>query len=202
MSFPLVPFITFSIVTIFTPGPNNISCMSFGVQYGYRGTLKYLLGICLGAFTVFMAAGFFSTLLSRYIPKLFPYLKYVGAAYIIFLGIQVMRSSLTAKKEKKGEAKFYQGILLQFLNVKGIIYCLTVFTVFIHPHFDGILINLLFAGILNIAVFASVSLYTMGGNVVKILVKRERVYKAINIVLGLALFYSAIAIVLSDISWK
>jgi cysteine/O-acetylserine efflux protein len=202
MSFPIVPFITFSLVTIFTPGPNNISSMGFGAKYGYRGTLKYLLGICIGAFTVFMIGGFFSSLLGRYIPKFFPYLKYVGAAYIVFLGIQVMRSSLVQKEGAKSEARFYQGILLQFLNVKGIIYCLTVFTVFIHPHYNNILINLMFAGILNIAVFASVSLYTMGGNVIKLLVKRERVYKAINIVLGLALIYSAVAIVLSDVSLK
>jgi len=172
--------------------------MGFGVKYGYRGTLKYLIGICVGAFAVFMLGGFFSSLIAEYIPKVFPYLKYAGAAYIVFLGIQVMRSSISQKKETKAEARFYQGILLQFLNVKGIIYTLTVFTVFIHPHFHSVLINLIFAGLLNIVVFLSISLYTIGGNVVKMLVKRERVYRAINIVLGLALIYSAVAIILSD----
>lgn len=202
MNFPILPFITFSLVTIFTPGPNNISSMGFGVKYGYTGTLKYLLGVCVGAFTVFMLGGVFSSLIAEYIPRVFPYLKYAGAAYIVFLGIQVMRSSLTQKSGGKAEAKFYQGILLQFLNVKGIVYTLTVFTVFIHPYFHSVMVNLIFAGLLNVVVFISVSLYTIGGNVVKMLVKRERVYRAINIVLGLALVYSAVAIILSDISTK
>ncbi len=202
MTFPLLPFITFSIVTIFTPGPNNISSMGFGVKYGYRGTLKFLIGVCVGAFAVFILAGFFSTFIAAYIPKVFPYVKYAGAAYIVFLGVQVMRSSITQKKENKTEARFYQGILLQFLNVKGIIYCLTVFTVFIHPHYTSIFVTLLFAGILNVVVFISISLYTVGGNVIKVFIKRERVYRAVNIVLGLALMYSAAAIVFSDAAVK
>ena len=119
MTFPVLPFVTFSMVTIFTPGPNNISSMGFGVKYGYRGTIKYLLGICVGAFAVFMLGGVFSGLIAEYIPKVFPYMKYAGAAYIVFLGIQVMRSSISQKKDTKSEARFYQGILLQFLNVKG-----------------------------------------------------------------------------------
>lgn len=200
MDFPLAPFITFSLVTIFTPGPNNISAMGFGLTYGYRGTFKYLIGICIGAFAVFMLAGFFSTIIAKYIPKIFPYLKYAGAGYIVFLGVQVMRSPVMRNEESKSEAKFYQGILLQFLNVKGIIYCLTVFTVFIHPYFHSLAVNLIFAALLIIVVFISISLYTVGGNVIKLIIKREIIYRIINIILGLALIYSAVAIVLTDVS--
>lgn len=200
MEFPVLPFATFTLVTIFTPGPNNIASMGYGVTYGYRKTLKFLLGVCIGSFTVFMAISFFSHLISRYIPTVFPVLKYIGAAYIVFLAVQVMRSSRVTSKEIKSEARFYQGVLLQFLNPKGHIYYLTVITVFIHPYFNSVLTDLLFVTILLVLIFSSVSLYTAGGSIIHALVKRERIYRIINIVLGLALLYSAAAIILSDVN--
>ena len=200
MEFPVLPFATFTLVTIFTPGPNNIASMGYGVTYGYRKTLKFLLGVCIGSFTVFMGISFFSHLISRYIPKVFPVLKYIGAAYIMFLAVQVMRSSRIKTKKTKSEARLYQGVLLQFLNPKGHIYYLTVITVFIHPYFNSVLTDLLFVSILLVLIFSSVSLYTAGGSIIHALVKRERVYRIINIVLGLALLYSAAAIILSDVN--
>jgi cysteine/O-acetylserine efflux protein len=202
MSFPILPFAAFSIVTIFTPGPNNISSMGFGFQYGYRGTLKYLFGICIGVFVMFMAASLFSSLIGKYIPKVMPILKYVGAAYIIFLGIQMMRTKTIDKKGTKKKAGLVQGIFLQLLNPKGLIYSLTVFTVFIHPNFETIWVDFIFAGILLIFVFLSISLYTIGGNVVKVFIKRERVYRGVSIILGLALFYSAAAIIFTDLTFQ
>ncbi len=199
MDFPLIPFTTFTLVTIFTPGPNNIASMGYGVSYGYRKTLKFLLGVCIGSFTVFMAISFFSHLISTYIPKAFPILKYVGAAYIVFLAVQVMRSSQLKAEETKKEAKLYQGVLLQFLNPKGHVYYLTVITVFIHPYYNSIPTDLLFVGILLVLIFSSVSLYAAGGSIIKALVKRQGFYRIINIVLGLALLYSALAIILSDV---
>lgn len=200
MTFPLLPYITFSLVTIFTPGPNNISSMGFGLQQGYRKTVKYLIGICIGVFVLFMATSLFTTLLGRFIPRVFSVLKYIGAAYIVFLGVQLIISSFKEKENGKiGKAGLLQGMLLQLLNPKGMIYYLTVFTVFIHPHFGSLFVDLIFAAILIILVFASVSLYTVGGNVVKLIIKRRKVYLAVNILLAAALFYSALAIILSDV---
>jgi cysteine/O-acetylserine efflux protein len=202
MEFPVLPFATFTLVTIFTPGPNNIASMGYGVTYGYKRTLKFLLGVCIGSFVVFMLISFFSHLISRYMPKVFPVLKYIGAAYIVFLAVQVMRSAGIKTDNKKPEARLYQGVLLQFLNPKGHIYYLTVITVFIHPYFNSVLTDLLFVSILLVLIFSSVSLYTAGGSIIKALVKQERIYRIINIILGLALLYSAAAIILSDVNLK
>jgi cysteine/O-acetylserine efflux protein len=202
VEFPVLPFAAFTLVTIFTPGPNNIASMGYGVTYGYRKTVKFLLGVCIGSFAVFMAISFFSHLISRYIPKVFPVLKYIGAAYIVFLAVQVMRSSRIKTNKTKSEARLYQGVLLQFLNPKGHIYYLTVITVFIRPYYSSVFADLLFVSILLVLIFSSVSLYTAGGSIIHALVKRERIYRIINIVLGLALLYSAVAIILSDVNLK
>jgi threonine/homoserine/homoserine lactone efflux protein len=132
----------------------------------------------------------------------FPVLKYIGAAYIVFLAVQVMRSSRIKTNKTKSEARLYQGVLLQFLNPKGHIYYLTVITVFIRPYYSSVFADLLFVSILLVLIFSSVSLYTAGGSIIHALVKRERIYRIINIVLGLALLYSAVAIILSDVNLK
>ena len=202
MEFPVLPFVAFTLVTIFSPGPNNIASMGYGVTYGYRRTLKFLIGVCIGSFVVFMIISFFSHLISRYMPKVFPVLKYIGAVYIVFLAVQVMRSAGIKTNNSKAKARLYQGLLLQFLNPKGHIYYLTVITVFIRPYYESVIADLLFVSILLVLIFSSVSLYTAGGSIIHALVKRERIYRIINIVLGLALLYSAAAIILSDVNLK
>ena len=39
-------FITYVVVTTFTPGPNNMMAMSNGLQDGFRKTLRFLAGVC------------------------------------------------------------------------------------------------------------------------------------------------------------
>ena len=51
----LAGFISFSLVSGFTPGPNNLIALATGANFGYRRTLPHVLGVVLGA-TVAMAA--------------------------------------------------------------------------------------------------------------------------------------------------
>jgi hypothetical protein len=54
----LAPFLIYVFVTTFTPGPNNITATSMGMNYGYATALKCIFGIVSGFICVAFFCGF------------------------------------------------------------------------------------------------------------------------------------------------
>src|SRR5277367_6299733 len=93
MSNSLLPaFILFAAVMFFTPGPNNIMVMSSGLTYGFRRTLPHIAGVTIGfAFMVGAVGLGFGTIFVAF-PILQTVLKYVGAAYLVYLAVVIAMS--------------------------------------------------------------------------------------------------------------
>ena len=90
MSNSLLPaFILFAAVMFFTPGPNNIMVMSSGLTYGFRRTLPHIAGVTIGfAFMVGAVGLGFGTIFIAF-PVLQVFLKYAGAAYLVYLAVMI-----------------------------------------------------------------------------------------------------------------
>ena len=86
----LILFLTTSLVVIVAPGPNNILVLTRGVTLGLRAALISAAGASVGLLThsLFAAAGLSALLAQSAVA--FPVVKYVGAAYLIFLGIRAL----------------------------------------------------------------------------------------------------------------
>jgi RhtB (resistance to homoserine/threonine) family protein len=75
---------------------------------------------------------------------LFNVIKYVGAGYLIYLGVMTLRAKPSSqqfghqqsirKKELSRRVAFRQGFLCNLLNPKATLFCLALFTVIIDPH--------------------------------------------------------------------
>lgn len=112
-------YLVYSLVTAYTPGPNNIVALHAVSRFGWSTGKKVLLGMTTGFVIVMLICGFSCYLLAEFIPSLVGILKYIGAVYIAWLGVHVMRSS-----PSEGSAKnfsFWSGFCLQFVNVKIIL---------------------------------------------------------------------------------
>ena len=118
----ILAFISFVLITTYTPGPNNISSASMGVLYGYKRTLPYLFGIALGFFVVLSLCGLLSGFLLEKIPAFEQVLRIVGALYILWLAWHTLRATYSFEEEDQKPLGFIQGFLLQVLNVKAIVY--------------------------------------------------------------------------------
>ncbi len=184
--------ISFVLVTIFTPGPNNISSASMGILYGYKKTLNYLLGITVGFFLVLLLSGWVSTLLLESFPAFEGILRILGALYILWLAWGTLRASYAFEEKEHPPFGFSKGFFLQILNPKGIVFGLTIYSTFLVNR-----INTLFALFLSAAIFASVafssiSLWTLFGAGIRKYLDKPRIKQAINIILALLLVYSAV----------
>ena len=91
----------FVVVTTFTPGPNNAMLLASGLNFGFRRGLPHLWGVALGFAVMVLAVGVGLGALFQAYPAAYTVLKYVGAAYLLYLAWQIA----TAGPIEEGEAQ-------------------------------------------------------------------------------------------------
>jgi Putative threonine efflux protein len=111
-----------------TPGPNGLLALTHGALYGSRRTIATILGGSLGFGLVIAASLFGIGAILAANSDLLTTLKWVGGAYLIFLGVQIWRSEPigdATPKKSSGSTRslFSQGLLSAISNPKGILFC-------------------------------------------------------------------------------
>ncbi len=131
-------FLLVAIATVMSPGPGVVMTLTNSLRYGMRGTLGGILGLALG---VLMVAAISATSLGVLLAAsslAFTVLKYVGAAYLIYLGIRLWRAppfqfAEASAHQASFSRRFVEGVSLQLTNPKAIFFFLSVFPQFIDP---------------------------------------------------------------------
>jgi homoserine/homoserine lactone efflux protein len=114
-----------------TPGPSGLLSLTHGACFGFRLTVSTVLGGALG-FLILIAASLagMGTLLATS-EQAFTIAKWIGAAYLVYLGVRVWRSpapvvTMAAEETSPREARplrmFNQGLLVAVSNPKGLIF--------------------------------------------------------------------------------
>jgi leucine efflux protein len=134
---------------ILLPGPNSLFVLSvattFGVKAGWQGAFGVFVGdTVLLTLTALGAAG-----LLRTYPALFMVVKYAGAAYLTWVGLNLVWSAIQkwrdqAKVEQVVVAEtpahlahpFKRALVISLLNPKAILFLLSFFVQFIDPTYD------------------------------------------------------------------
>lgn len=121
-----------------TPGPNGLLALTHGALYGARKTIFTILGGSVGFSAVIGLSMFGIGALLAANVGLLVVLKWVGGAYLIFLGIQVWRSpslgeSRTEAKASSSGKLFQAGFLSAISNPKGILFFVAFLPQFIDP---------------------------------------------------------------------
>lgn len=184
-------FLSYVFITTFTPGPNNIMAMSNASRYGFKNSIPFNAGVFFGFLIIMVLSSFLSVALYNLIPTIKPIMTFIGAVYIMWLAWKVYKSKHYTEEEQNHTNKFIAGLLLQFVNVKVIIYCITIVSTFIVPYYKSYIALGLFSLFLPFVSFLSTCSWAMFGSVFqKFLVKNE---KTVNIIMALLLIYSAVS---------
>ena len=188
----LYPFLAYVFVTTFTPGPNNIMAMSNAMRFGLKKTMPFVWGIFIGFLVVLTLSGLLNMALASFIPGLRTWLNLLGAAYMLFLAYHIARSHPDEEGESAGGLNtFKAGFLQQFVNVKVLVYGITVFSLFIVNTYKDAASICAFAFLLALIGFAASSSWAAGGNLFRSLLKDH--YRVFNYAMAGLLIYTAIA---------
>ncbi|MCH3917202.1 MAG: LysE family transporter [Spirochaetia bacterium] len=134
-----IPFLTYAFAMAFSPGPNTLLALSSGNRFSTRQTLILFAGMYSGFFLVMLLCAVFLSGLKAFLPGAVSFLKWFGAAFIVYLAYQMAKSgNLTEEKSQKYEKGygFMKGFLLQFLNVKIALYGVTALETYLLGNFS------------------------------------------------------------------
>ena len=120
-----------------TPGPNGLLALTHGALYGTKRTIATILGGSVGFATIIGLSMFGIGALLAANAELIFWLKWLGGAYLVFLGIQVWRSEPLGTAAVDGRSTagklFQAGLLSAITNPKGILFFVAFLPQFIEP---------------------------------------------------------------------
>lgn len=141
----LATWFTYFIATLIicvSPGPGALSSMSAGMKYGFARGMWNLAGlqaaIVVNVFAIWLGLG--ALLVAS--TTAFDIMKYLGAAYLIYLGIQKFREEPVAFEQISAQTNFQdtspfgifkQGLLVNLTNPKGLLFLAAVLPQFVDP---------------------------------------------------------------------
>lgn len=162
------PFLTFVLAACYTPGPNIIFAMNTARLFGFRKTIPLMAGMTVGLFAVMLLNAIGNLFVGTYIPKVLPWLRAIGAIYLLWLSWKIAfpKSARTSEgnelPEKVPGAR--DGFTLQFVNPKVILFGFTAMSSFIAPWTDSKAIFVLCALFITINCAAAFTLWSLFGD--------------------------------------
>jgi threonine/homoserine/homoserine lactone efflux protein len=133
-------YLVAALIVIAAPGPDSLNSLAIGLSRGRRDGVAYALGVGVGCLThtVWAMVGISAVVAAS--ATLFNVIKWIGVSYLVWLGIQSLRSSgaMTAMNAAPGAdrsalQRFRQGVLTNALNPKVMLFFLAFLPQFVDP---------------------------------------------------------------------
>jgi len=156
----LSTFVAGTIFIVLLPGPNSLYVMSvasrFGVAAGYRGAFGIFVGDAI--LMLLSATGAASLLQTN--PLVFMVVKYTGALYLAWMGLGLLRSSVSIwrSRNKVGDnaplptvdasRPFHRALMISLMNPKAILFFVSFFIQFVDPDYPHAALSFCILGLI------------------------------------------------------
>jgi threonine/homoserine/homoserine lactone efflux protein len=189
----LMAFFAAAAIFAFIPGSGILYAAAQAMAGGRRVGLLGTLGLSLGGYLYVIAAAAGLSVVFHAVPTLYTIVKLVGAAYLVWLGVSMIRANaaggngVTIVRRKTGRRAFAEGVTVEMLNLKTAMFFLAFLPQFTDPAASlpvwvqfmilGSIVNLMFA-------LGDIVAVLLASSVVKHLGHASRVQRAVQQVSG------------------
>ncbi|MBQ4132621.1 MAG: LysE family translocator [Desulfovibrionaceae bacterium] len=199
-------FMLSAVLLALTPGPDILTVVARGISQGRRAAVTAALGFSLGCLnhTLILVLGV--SALIKASPLAFSIIKYLGALYLAYIGIQMIRfRKLALAPKTNSEAQtgriFWQSVLANLLNPKVALFFLAFLPQFVVPAHGNESLQLFLLGLifmlLTLLVFIIVAL--SAGAVGERMRSHPKVFASLQGLTGLLLIGLGIRLALEKI---
>lgn len=165
--FQLSLFIGSTIVLLITPGPSVLYIVARSIDQGRAAGLVSVAGVQTASLlhTIAGACGISALLMAS--ATVFTIVKYLGAVYLIYLGVRKLLSREQFQPSetinpKKLTSIFYEGVVVNLLNPKTALFFLAFFPQFINPSNGSVALQFIVLGLMfTLMALISDSLYAL-----------------------------------------
>jgi threonine/homoserine/homoserine lactone efflux protein len=199
----LIAFFTAAAIFAFIPGPGILYAAAQTVAGGRSAGLLGTLGLALGGYLHVITAAAGLSVVFHAVPPLYAAVKLVGAAYLVWLGISMIRAKATGADgapvvaRKTGKRALVEGITVEMLNPKTAMFFLAFLPQFTAPAASlpvwaqfmilGSIVNLMFALADVVAVLLASSVLSRLGSANRIQRTVQQLGGGIMVALGIRL---------------
>ena len=145
-------FVGIAWALIIVPGPDMIYVISRGIAHGRKAGMMSAVGVVCGILVHTTAAALGLTLILQTSAFAFLVVKFIGAVYLVYLGIKAWRDNSTFSLQRstsiaKTSELFWQGVLSNVLNPKIAIFFLAFLPQFVDQGSGHVTIQMVFLGL-------------------------------------------------------
>ncbi|PEI02570.1 lysine transporter LysE [Pantoea agglomerans] len=193
--FPL--FVASVVLLCITPGPDLAYIIGQSMVRGRRAGILSATGVALGSCTHAIASALGLTALIAASPLLFTVIKYIGAAYLIYLGAKMMLSTFGVNKDRPLDVQsnmaevetrrlMLRGFITSITNPKVLLFFIAFFPQFVVIEGDHHAISFLVLGMVYalIGVIIDVLFAILAGGAAGAVAKNQTLQKMLDRVVG------------------
>ena len=182
-------FAAASTVLVLIPGPTVLLVVSYALGQGWRTALPMAIGVALGDFTAMTLSMLGLGALLATSATLFTILKWVGAAYLVYLGIKLWRAGGTLDAAPRTDAvsaarMLGHAWLVTALNPKSITFFVAFLPAFLDPRADFLTQMVVFETTFLVLAFANAFGYALAASRARGFVANPRAIGIVNKVGG------------------
>lgn len=181
-------YITGTILVILLPGPNSLYVLSTAARHGVKAGYRAAMGVFVGdGVLMFLSAAGAASLLKS-TPWLFMIVKYLGAGYLAWIGLGLLRAAWKTWRGKaaaqalpehaqarSGRSPFRTALTISLLNPKAILFFVSFFIQFVDPSYSSPALSFLILGaILQFFSISYLSVLIFGGTFLANQFRRRR----------------------------
>ena len=96
-------FLYYCFIAGITPGPANLCSLNASMRYGRKQALKQWRGLFAGFWVIAIGSVLITYFLGGVLGSSVSILAWIGAAYLVYLGVHILRPGKGKKTEEKGQ---------------------------------------------------------------------------------------------------
>lgn len=181
-------FAAASAIMLALPGPTILLVVSYALGHGRKTALATVTGVALGDFTAMTASLFGLGAVLAASATLFTVLKWIGGAYLIWLGIKLWRAPVMFEPmadndnlpEKKSIRVFLHAYVVTALNPKSIVFFVAFVPQFLNPALPFFGQMLIMEATFLVLATINASTYALAANAARGLIRKASIQRAVN----------------------
>jgi len=186
----------FALSTSLTPGPNTILVTASGATFGFRRTIPLMLGVVIGFPAMMTAVGWGLGEVFRSRPGVHATLRWVGAAYLLFLAWKIASARAGEASGARGRPLgFLRAAAFQWVNPKAWVMSITAISTFTTVGGDPRRETLAIVAVFALVALAAIPAWALFGVAVSRFLKSERALRVFNLAMAALLVVSLVPLV-------
>lgn len=182
-------FTAATAILLVIPGPTILLVVSYALGQGWRSVLPMAIGVALGDFTAMTVSLLGLGALLATSATFFTALKWIGAAYLVWLGIELWRAgsklSAAPKTDRASAVKMLgHAWIVTALNPKSITFFVAFLPQFLDPHAAFLQQMIVFETTFLVLAFANALGFALVASRARAAIRNERLIRGINRVSG------------------